>query len=201
MMVLHHFTNPLWFAAKGGWEREENIPLWVDFCSKLIDEFGNYVSYWNTFNEPNVYSCFGWAIGQFPPFKTNLITAVIVVRNMGKAHDVVYDILKEKFPDHPVGISHNCAVFTADNLLGKIPAMISDHWFMEFVPRHFEKVDFFGMSYYARINHDPLPVTTLNARHRDKLKKAVKAMTIFGNITRKACAKIFFATGTCTKNR
>jgi len=27
MMVLHHFTNPIWFAQKGGWEQKENIDL------------------------------------------------------------------------------------------------------------------------------------------------------------------------------
>ncbi|MEK6781443.1 MAG: family 1 glycosylhydrolase [Bacteroidota bacterium] len=32
MMVLHHFTNPTWFAKRGGWEKEENIKLWVDFA-------------------------------------------------------------------------------------------------------------------------------------------------------------------------
>ena len=36
MMVLHHFTNPKWFAKLGGWEKEENIPMWVDFCNKVI---------------------------------------------------------------------------------------------------------------------------------------------------------------------
>ena len=29
MMVLHHFTNPLWFSRLGGWEKTDNIPLWV----------------------------------------------------------------------------------------------------------------------------------------------------------------------------
>jgi beta-glucosidase len=172
MMVLHHFTNPTWFAAAGGWEKEANVPMWLDFVRRLAHEFGGYVSYWNTFNEPNVYSCFGWTIGQFPPFKTNLITAITVVKNMGKAHEQAYTILKDLYPEKPVGISHNCAVFTADNWLGKIPALISDHWFMEFVPKHFTMVDFFGMSYYARINHDPLPVTAVNAR--DKLVKSGK---------------------------
>jgi beta-glucosidase len=69
MMVLHHFTNPLWFAKRGGWEREENIALWVDFCRKVVDEYGHYISYWNTFNEPNVYASYGWITGFFPPFK------------------------------------------------------------------------------------------------------------------------------------
>lgn len=159
MMVLHHFTNPTWFAQKGGWEKVENGSMWLDFVEKLVNEFGTYVSYWNTFNEPNVYASFGWGVGQFPPFKTNPLMAIRVVKNMGKAHDLAYSLLKEKYPSHPVGISHNAAIFTSDSLLGWLPAKLSDLWFMEFVPKHFKKMDFFGMSYYAKINHDPLPVT------------------------------------------
>lgn len=172
MMVLHHFTNPLWFTQRGGWEKEENIPLWIDFVERLVLEFGEYVSSWNTFNEPNVYVSFGWGVGQFPPFKKNPITAIRVVKNMGKAHDRAYDLLKEKYPSHPVGISHNAAVFTSDSVLGWLPAKLSDLWFMEFVPKHFEKVDFFGMSYYAKINHDPLPVTMVTTP--EKLRSSGK---------------------------
>ena len=172
MMVLHHFTNPLWFSKAGGWEKEENIALWVDFCKKLIDEFGEYASSWNTFNEPNVYASYGWVLGEFPPFRKNIVTAVKVVRNMGKAHTIVYDYLKEKFPSHPVGISHNAAIFSHENFLGWIPAKLSDLWFMDFIPRHFEKVDFFGMSYYARISHDPFPITYVETPH--KIKKLGK---------------------------
>lgn len=166
MMVLHHFTNPTWFSQKGGWEKEENILMWTDFCKKLIDEFGQYVSYWNTFNEPNVYVSYGWVLGEFPPFKTNLVTAVKVVKNMGKAHDIVYDYIKEKYPKHLVGISNNTAIFSHENFLGWIPAKLSDLWFMDFIPRHFETCDFFGMSYYARISHDPFPITYIETPHK-----------------------------------
>ncbi|MFN5554640.1 MAG: glycoside hydrolase family 1 protein [Chryseotalea sp.] len=172
MMVLHHFTNPIWFSKVGGWEKAENIFLWLDFVTKLVNEFGGYVSSWNTFNEPNVYACFGWIVGKFPPFKNNILLAGKVVKHMGLAHDKAYDIIKSKFPEHPVGISHNTAVFTADSFLGKLPARLSDLWFMEFVPGHFEKADFFGMSYYARINHDPLPVTMITTP--EKLKASGK---------------------------
>ena len=34
---------------------------------------------------------------------------------MGKAHDLVYDYIKSKLPDQPVGISHNCTIFAAEN--------------------------------------------------------------------------------------
>jgi beta-glucosidase len=166
MMVLHHFTNPLWFSKIGSWEKEENISLWVDYAKKVIDEFGQYVSYWNTFNEPNVYASYGWITGFFPPFKNNPVTAARVVKNMGKAHRIVYQYIKSKYPDHPVGISHNATLFDAENLLGWFPAKLSDWWFMEYVPSHFEEVDFFGMSYYTRVSHDPMPITFLETPHK-----------------------------------
>ncbi len=168
MMVLHHFTNPTWFADKGGWEKAENIPLWVDFCQKVVDTFGDWVSYWNTFNEPNVYASYGWITGFFPPFKINPVKAAIVVRNMGKAHDQVYLYIKQQRPKQPVGISHNAVVFTQENVLGWFPARLSDWWFMEYVPSHFEQVDFFGMSYYARLSHDPLPITYIQTPEKMK---------------------------------
>ncbi|HMJ68513.1 MAG TPA: family 1 glycosylhydrolase [Cyclobacteriaceae bacterium] len=166
MMVLHHFTNPLWFSSNGGWENEKNIACWVDFAKKVVTTFGQYVSHWNTFNEPNVYASFGWLTGFFPPFRKHPVKAAIVVRNMGKAHDIIYDYIKEKFPDQPVGISHNCVVFSQENVLGWFSARLSDWWFMDFVPKHFEKTDFFGMSYYARISHDPMPITWLETPHK-----------------------------------
>jgi beta-glucosidase len=168
MMVLHHFTNPLWFSKIGGWEKEENIHLWLDFAKKVVDEFGQYVKFWNTFNEPNVYASYGWITAFFPPFKSNPFTAGKVVKNMGLAHNVVYDYIKVKHPDQPVGISHNATLFSAESFLGWFPARLADWWFMEYVPSHFEKVDFFGMSYYTRISHDPLPINHLETP--EKLK-------------------------------
>ncbi|MGE0590619.1 MAG: family 1 glycosylhydrolase [Cyclobacteriaceae bacterium] len=169
MMVLHHFTNPKWFAEMGSWEKEENIPAFVDYCTKVIDEFGEHVTFWNTFNEPNVYASYGWITGFFPPFKNNPYLAGKAVKNMGKAHDQVYDIIKSKFPQHPIGISHNAVVFDSENVLGWFPANLSDWWFMEYVPSHFEKSDFFGMSYYARVTHDPMPITYIQTP--EKIKK------------------------------
>lgn len=168
MMVIHHFTNPVWFTRTGGWEEENNITAWLDFVRKVVDNFGQYVSYWNTFNEPNVYASYGWITGFFPPFKSNPVKAALVVKNMGKAHQLAYEIIKEKFPTHPVGISHNATLFTHENILGWFPARLSDWWFMEYVPGHFEKADFFGMSYYARVTHDPMPVTYVDTPEKIK---------------------------------
>lgn len=168
MMVLHHFTNPTWFARLGGWEKEANIAIWVDYCKKVVDTFGEHVGIWNTFNEPNVYASYGWITGFFPPFKINPVKAGMAVKNMGRAHDEVYAFIKAKYPHTSVGISHNAVVFSAENALGWFPVRLSDWWFMEWVPKHFENVDFFGMSYYARVPHDPLPITYLDTPEKMK---------------------------------
>lgn len=195
MMVFHHFTNPLWFAEKGGWEKEENIAMWVDFAKKVTDEFGSYVSYWNTFNEPNVYVSGGWLMGNFPPHKSNLLTAFKVIKHLGKAHDVMYDYIKQRHPSHPVGISHNTVIFSAENILGVLPAKISDWWFMDHCLKHFTgKLDFFGLSYYAKISHDPLPITYIDTPEKiNKLNKPHDDMWEYYPNGMKECIERYWA--------
>lgn len=173
MMVLHHFTNPIWFAKLGGWEQESNIPAFLDYSKKVIDHFGHLISYWNTFNEPNVYASYGWITAFFPPHKNNPMLAAQVVKNMGKAHLECYRMIKAAYPDSPVGISHNATIFHPENFLGWFPSRMADAWFNEFVPNHFLPADFFGMSYYGRIPQDPFPITALETP--DKMRALGRA--------------------------
>jgi beta-glucosidase len=159
MMVLHHFGNPIWFVDEGGWEKRANIPMFLDFAEKLVQEFGRYVSSWNTFNEPNLYVSMGWMTGEFPPFRKNIFKAVQVINNLGAAHEEAYRIIKKNYPSHQVGISYNCTVFDHENALGIIPAKFTDYCYMQYPITRFKSLDFFGMSYYARIGFDPRPVT------------------------------------------
>lgn len=162
MLVLHHFTNPLWFEAEGSWEKEGNRKMWLDFVQKSVDTFGHLVDSWNTFNEPNVYVSNGWITGFFPPFKKNkLLLARKVLKEMSKAHEEAYDIIKQQ-SKAPVGISFNTVKFAGEVFPGHIAAKVSDWWFMEYCHNHFLKVDFQGLSYYARIPYRPHPIDNIN---------------------------------------
>ncbi|HYG17951.1 MAG TPA: family 1 glycosylhydrolase [Ohtaekwangia sp.] len=163
MMVLHHFANPLWFAKLGGWEKASNIPLWTAYAKAVVNEFGTYVDSWNTFNEPNLYTSLGWVAAEFPPYRRNLLAAHRVINNIARAHEELYRYIRTKYPGAPVGISHNSAVFKPRNLAGQIPAAIFDWCFMSYPVSLFRSLDFFGLSYYARIDFDPRPVTQLRS--------------------------------------
>lgn len=54
MITFHHFTSPLWFAAKGGWERAENAALFARYCERATRHLGDLVGAACTLNEPNV---------------------------------------------------------------------------------------------------------------------------------------------------
>lgn len=168
MFVLHHFSNPLWFENnKGGWLEEGNIEAFVDFAKKCIQHFGQYVFNWNTFNEPNVYAMNAYMLGNFPPQHKSFFQANRVLKHMGMAHDIVYELIKEKYPDHPIGISLNTAWFKPANILGQIPARFTDWWFHRFAAQFFEKVDYWGLSYYAYILFNPIAITEID--HPGKL--------------------------------
>jgi beta-glucosidase len=163
MLVLHHFTNPVWFVNAGGWEKEGNRAMWLDFVKKSVAAFGSYANTWNTFNEPMVYISNGWLTGNFPPFKKGkILKARKVLKEISKAHEEAYDIIKSSFPNAPIGISKNTVKFVGEVFPGQLLARIFDYWFMDYGADHFTKSDFQGMSYYARMPFRPLPVTEID---------------------------------------
>ncbi len=169
MFVIHHFTNPMWFENKNSWLNEDNIPAFVDYAKKCIEHFGDYAYIWNTFNEPGVYCMSGYILGEFPPHKKNIFKGSRCVKHMGKAHDIVYDMIKKAYPDKEVGISKNTCYFFGTNIFGKAVAKFVDWWFIDFVAKHFQKLDFWGLSYYAYVPFTPFPVTEID--NPGKLKK------------------------------
>jgi beta-glucosidase len=162
MFVIHHFMNPNWFEKNNTWLNEDNIPAFVDYARQCVEHFGDLVANWNTFNEPNVYAINAYMMGAFPPFKKSYFKANRATKNMGKAHDIVYDLLKEAYPNKPVGISCNTVDFHGLNILGKMVAKFADWWFIDFVPKHFKKLDYWGLSYYAHIPLTPFPITEID---------------------------------------
>lgn len=169
MFVIHHFTNPMWFEEKGSWLNEDLISAFVDYAKRCIDTFGDYAFIWNTFNEPNVYCMNAFMLGNFPPHQKSYFKANKAIKHMGMAHDILVDLIKQYDSQSEIGISLNTAWFDAQNILGKIPAKFTDWWFHTKAAKHFKKVDFWGISYYAYIPFTPIAVTEID--HPGRLKK------------------------------
>jgi beta-glucosidase len=94
MITLHHFTHPLWFEQLGAFEKEENIKHFVEFSKLVFARYHDRVKFWVTLNEPNVFVTSAYFNTVFPPGNSNSKLGGQVLKNMLKAHVLVYRGLK-----------------------------------------------------------------------------------------------------------
>ncbi len=116
IVTLHHFTNPKWFAAKGGWESPEAPRLFTRFARKTASAMGARVRYWCTINEPMVFVFHGYLSGFWTPGLKSLGAAFRVLARMSQAHCLSYEALhavhRENGWQKPlVGLAHSMQVF------------------------------------------------------------------------------------------
>jgi beta-glucosidase len=184
MVVLHHFSNPPWISASGGWLNPAVIPAFVDYVTKLVSALKERIYLWNTFNEPDTYASLTYLLGGFPPFhKWHFASYRKVIKHLAEAHTQASHVIRHagggKTPE--VGIAKNWTWFEPfqkfalwDHLL----AGISHHAFNRFVLNEFlggarrEASTFLGVNYYgrARLNHFQALVPTTGVSH-ERLKQ------------------------------
>jgi beta-glucosidase len=107
LVTLHHFSDPLWLADRGGWENEETPALFARFTRRVVDALKDYVNLWVTINEPNVYIMGGWLAGGFPPGKNDMGLAAKVMVNVLRGHAAAYRVIHELQPNAQVGVATN----------------------------------------------------------------------------------------------
>lgn len=53
-MNMYHFDMPEYLVKRGGWKNREVVEAYANFVKIAMEEFGDKVKYWFTFNEPIV---------------------------------------------------------------------------------------------------------------------------------------------------
>jgi beta-glucosidase len=103
MITLHHFTEPLWFADRGGFAREENISLFVRYVAYVVENLRDLCDFWLTINEPNVYAVQGYLLGTFPPGEQNMVRTFQVIHNLLQAHVEAFYAIQHLQPQAQIG--------------------------------------------------------------------------------------------------
>lgn len=96
MITLHHFSHPMWFERKGGFDKEENIEHFVRFSTAVFKRYANRVKFFITFNEPVVYGYGRHIDGNHPnPYTSPSFQRLgLMLKHTLMAHDRVYDAIK-----------------------------------------------------------------------------------------------------------
>ncbi len=152
ILNVWHWTMPTWFTDKGGFERKENIALFEAYVQKVTEEYGDKVKYFITLNEPSVYTSISYISGEWPPQQKSIKVALKVYRNLAKAHNRAYAIMKAVNPALQIGIAAhltNIQPRRPHNLLDVVSTKLMSYgwnwWFVNRVRRH---QDFVGINHY-----------------------------------------------------
>ncbi|MFA5362908.1 MAG: glycoside hydrolase family 1 protein [Candidatus Omnitrophota bacterium] len=160
VVTLHHFTNPLWLAKKGGWLDPGAIRSFLRYVRIIAEAFAEEVKYWVTINEPLVYAHQSYVLGNWPPQERSLRKGMKVADILRAAHIEAYRSIhavyrKKNLPLPMVTFAKNLRAFVPCNstFRNKLSVYLKNALFnfdfLEKVLRH-KAVDFIGMNYYTR---------------------------------------------------
>lgn len=150
-VTLWHWPVPLWVRDRGGWKNPKTASLFGRFVERVVDAFGDEVTFWVTLNEPQVYASNSYLTGEWPPQEKSLRSALRVFRNLIKGHKEAYTAIKARYPSAQVGIaSHNIHFAAEPNfLINRAVAWIAsrfwNHYFLRSIAH---EQDFVGVNYY-----------------------------------------------------
>ncbi|MDQ2886739.1 MAG: family 1 glycosylhydrolase [Chloroflexota bacterium] len=103
VVTLHHFTDPLWFAERGGFAHEDNLRFFTRYVSYVVTALRDLCSFWVTINEPNVYAIQGYQLGVFPPGEQDPLRSLHVLRNLIAGHVEAFYTIRELQPQAQIG--------------------------------------------------------------------------------------------------
>ena len=170
MVTLHHFTNPLWLAARGGWLADDVVSRFERYAAHVVAALGDLVDLWCTINEPLVYAYLSHLVGDWSPGKHSFPQTFKIAARMALAHRAAEHAIHARQPQAQVGLVKHQPIFDPlrDNRADKLVSGWQETLFNR---RMFEAVyenrlrfplnlfareisvgrdDFIGINYYGR---------------------------------------------------
>ncbi|MGH7929500.1 MAG: glycoside hydrolase family 1 protein [Candidatus Binatia bacterium] len=154
-VTLHHFTNPLWLAQRGGWTSSAAPEHFARYVRYISQQLGELVDFWITINEPMVYATQAYWTRRWPPQERSLFTLWQVIRHLARAHRLSYRVLHTVTPRVPVGLANHVIAYLPEHegqLDDQLVAWLEDWWFNH---RFFDLTgathDFIGVNYYFTV--------------------------------------------------
>ena len=174
VVTLNHFTTPLWFAARGGFERADAPALFARYCGKVAVRLGKLMHLVSTFNEANIRllvdlmpqyseaaataraSIAAAAAAINSPRFSRLAYADLAIATpiLQEAHRQGYAAIKTARPELPVGLTLTTQDIQVDgpqSLVETYRERLYGNWVQ--VAR--EHADFFGVQTYTRFIFGP----------------------------------------------
>lgn len=109
-VTLYHWDLPYSLHNKGGWMNEQIVGWFADYAAEVVKCLSDRVTYFITFNEPQVFIGIGCLMGgNAPGYKSTYRDAFLMAHNVLKAHGAAVKAMRAAAcRDIKIGIAPTC---------------------------------------------------------------------------------------------
>jgi beta-glucosidase len=178
-LCLYHWDLPQALQDRGGWETRDVAQWYGDYAGLVARRYGDRVRRFATFNEPSVFTLFGYGFAWHPPGLTDRSALHRAIHHVNLAHGAGVDAIRAVVPRAEIAAIHNVQpsrpvgttaedaaaarlldaywnrAFPEPQLLGRYPAELAPSMEAVIEPGDLERicrpVDWFGVNHYSPI--------------------------------------------------
>jgi beta-glucosidase len=160
-VTLHHFTNPLWFAQRGGWTWPAAVERFERYCERVAMALGDLIPFACTVNEPQIVALLGYLQGYHPPGLRDPVLWRRVGRTLLDAHRAAVRALRAGAGTPRAGVCLQMPEVVPARAGDPACAALADYLRSEMVDLYLDGLagegsgDFVGVQYYTRMRADP----------------------------------------------
>ena len=125
VVTLSHYTHPVWFWRKGGWENPDSVQ-WFRRLAERVGAALTGVRTWITLNEPITFILGGYLGGVIPPGQKSFASAAKALEHLLRAHAEAGVTLAERPCPGRSGIAHNMLDFAPDRAGSALDRRLAD---------------------------------------------------------------------------
>jgi beta-glucosidase len=106
-LCLYHWDLPQALEDLGGWTNRDCALWFTDYATLIARRYGDRVKRLATFNEPSVFTLFGYCLGGQAPGIVDHRLLLRAIHHVNLAHGAAVDVLRADVPQASIGIVHN----------------------------------------------------------------------------------------------
>jgi beta-glucosidase len=106
-ICLYHWDLPQALHELGGWQNRDIAGWFSDYAALVARRYGDRVKRFATFNEPCVFTLFGYGFGWHAPGIANRAALHRAIHHVNLSHGAAIDALRTLVPQASLGAIHN----------------------------------------------------------------------------------------------
>jgi beta-glucosidase len=107
-LCLYHWDLPQALEDLGGWANRDSAAWFADYAALVARRYGDRVKRFATFNEPNVFTLFGYGNGSNAPGLADVGLFLRAIHHVNLAHGSAVDVLRGLVFRASIGGIHCC---------------------------------------------------------------------------------------------